>query len=98
MILITELKFLGNWPSLKQSTWSKLASYPILNFLLQSTEYLSDFLTIASAKVFPTSDPTPTSIYPACPSKNDLKNLTRETIASHMIPSPVLRASGPLRR
>ena len=55
---MTELKFLGNRANLKQSTWSKLASYPILNFLLHNTEYFNDFFTILNAIVFAQFRPT----------------------------------------
>ena len=45
---MTELRFLGNMLSLKQSTWRRLASYPILNFLLHKTEYFNDFVTVVN--------------------------------------------------
>lgn len=90
MIFITELRFLGNCPRRKQSTWSRFASYPILNFLLHNTEYFKDFLTMPKAIVFPRSHPNSVSLYPACPSKKDLKNRTRDTITSHIIPYPTV--------
>lgn len=78
---ITELKFLGKCNSLAQSTCSRFASYPILNFLLQRTEKLSALLTIPNARELLKSDPMSKNVYPQCASKKERKNLTTTTIA-----------------
>lgn len=86
MIIKTIERFFGKLDSLKQSTWSKFTSSPILNFLLQRGENDMDLLTIPKVRLPAIWFPRVVSLYWAWESKKLLKNLTNIVTISRIHP------------